>query len=375
MHKQKSTSILSISLITWLALAFILFMPVYVQPALSEQSPSDNYLTENYLPAENEDVDQNEITDNTDDNTDIPVADPMPNTIALVLDGKPVTTQHPLFINSDNRAMIAAEDAATIFNFVLDRADNNQIWLTSNQINISLRAHDISALKNDEIIKLPNVPIIINHTLFIPLRFIGEIAGYTLNYNTEEKTVYLTSSSFSSSQEFAIPENIPLWGTFKEVPGWHLLYPGYKIIGGYYTTLLNSSPNRTHNIKLACSKINGYTLYPGQIFSFNQTVGERTAKKGFKEAPVFAGKKVVPGIGGGICQVASTLYNTVLACNLKVVERHPHSMKVAYVPERRDATVSFGIQDFKFRNTLNRPLKIWAQVVDKYVITVITESE
>lgn len=371
MKKRTYLYSLSIILITCLISGTILFYPAPFWAMEGDQIANDNYITENLSPEENNKTGETEIVNNTDTSAE----DIFQYKINTFLDGKPVTTRYPLFINQESRIMISADDAACIFNLVLDKTDNNQIWLTNANTSISLRAYDIYAIKNDEIIELYAAPVIINDIFFIPLRFIAEIGGYSLNYNIEKKTLYLMSANFSSSQEANIPKNLPLWGTFKEVPDLYQLYPEHKIIGGYYTTLLNNSANRTNNVKLACQKINGKVLYPNQTFSFNQTVGKRTKEAGFLEAPVFAGKKVVPGIGGGVCQVSSTLYNAVLACNLKVVERHPHSMKVAYVPDKRDATVSFGIQDFKFRNTLNRPIQILVQVIDKYVITAIAEYE
>lgn len=117
--------------------------------------------------------------------------------------------------------------------------------------------------------------------------------------------------------------------------------------------------DRGINIQIAASSINNFLLAPGQIFSFHQAVWPITEEKGYSMAPIIVGGSVVPGRGGGICQVSSTLYNAVLKANLEVVERYPHSMPVYYVPPGRDATVSDYL-DFKFRNNTDSYLIIKA---------------
>ena len=98
------------------------------------------------------------------------------------------------------------------------------------------------------------------------------------------------------------------------------------------------------------------SLGVGDIFSFNTTVGERTEARGYQKAKEIVNKKMVAGIGGGICQTSSTLYNAVDQLDVKYVEHHNHSLNVGYVPKGRDATVSWGGPDFRFENSLNVPL-------------------
>ena len=117
---------------------------------------------------------------------------------------------------------------------------------------------------------------------------------------------------------------------------------------------------RSHNVKLASSNINGTILLPGQEFSYNDVVGPRTVARGFKEANVYVGDEVEVGIGGGICQVSSTLFNSVVMSGLTIVTRTSHSLPVSYVPAGRDATVSYGSIDFKFSNPYDMPIKIVA---------------
>ncbi len=124
----------------------------------------------------------------------------------------------------------------------------------------------------------------------------------------------------------------------------------------------SSSYNRRHNIELATSHINGKILAPGETFSYNDTVGPRTPRLGFLDAPTYQDGQVVPGPGGGICQVSTTLYNAVLrAPGITVVERSHHSMPVHYVPAGCDATVSYGSIDFKFRNDTKGPVLVAAK--------------
>lgn len=124
-----------------------------------------------------------------------------------------------------------------------------------------------------------------------------------------------------------------------------------------FYTIYGSGGGRNTNIELAAAAINNYLLFPGELFSFNKAVGPRTVERGYELAPIIVGGSVVPGLGGGICQVSSTLYNAVLEAGLEVVERYPHSLPVGYVPPGRDATVSDYL-DFKFRNNQDRVLLI-----------------
>ena len=128
----------------------------------------------------------------------------------------------------------------------------------------------------------------------------------------------------------------------------------------YSTTYDSSNYNRTTNLRLSTTKINGVVLMPGEEFSYNKTLGKRTAAAGYKPAAAYVGGKVVNEYGGGICQTSSTLYNTVLLANLEVTSRTNHCYVSSYVPVSRDATVSWGTLDFKFKNNRKYPIKIRA---------------
>ena len=147
-----------------------------------------------------------------------------------------------------------------------------------------------------------------------------------------------------------LPANIKISDLGKEA------FP--DLLATYSTTYSTRNVNRSTNIRLASQKINGTVIMPGETFSYNTTVGKRTAAAGFKSAAVYSGGKVTEGIGGGICQVSSTLYNSVLLSNLEIVERYNHGFNPGYVPAGRDATVSWGGPDFKFKNNRDYPIKI-----------------
>ncbi len=121
-----------------------------------------------------------------------------------------------------------------------------------------------------------------------------------------------------------------------------------------------SNKNRSTNIELATKKINGTVIMPGENFSFNTVVGKRTIEAGYKEGTAYVGGKVVPDVGGGVCQVSSTLYNAALLANLEIVERSNHMFLTGYVAASRDATVYYGSLDFIFKNTRSYPIKIIA---------------
>lgn len=149
-----------------------------------------------------------------------------------------------------------------------------------------------------------------------------------------------------------------------------------SILGSFTTYFDGSNTSRAHNIHLASQKIH-QTLIPAEgIFSFNQVVGERTAEAGYDDAPVFMGGRLVPGIGGGICQVSSTLFNTALLSGMDIVERDTHFAPVSYIPVGLDATVAWGYIDFQFKNPYSHPIYVIAEEGAGYVtITILGAKE
>ena len=131
-------------------------------------------------------------------------------------------------------------------------------------------------------------------------------------------------------------------------------------LGTFTTRYDERDTDRTTNLKLACQKLNNQVVLAGATFSYNSTLGERTIAAGYKNAKIYSNGQVVDGLGGGICQISSTLYNAVVDANLGIVERRNHQFVTSYVPAGKDATVVYGMTDFKFKNTRKYPIKIVA---------------
>lgn len=167
-----------------------------------------------------------------------------------------------------------------------------------------------------------------------------------------EATLDYMPTQWSSSEQLNIP--IVVERAYPSISEEDL-----KVMGelSSFSTWYNSGEiDRTHNLVMAASAINGQVIKPGEVFSFNKTVGARSFETGYRDAMVIVSGKFEPGVGGGICQVSSTLYNSVLMADLEIVERHNHALSVAYVPVGRDATVAWGIQDFRFKNNTDHPI-------------------
>ncbi len=131
-------------------------------------------------------------------------------------------------------------------------------------------------------------------------------------------------------------------------------------LGSYSSSFATSTEARATNVRLSASRINEYVLMPGDVFSYDKTIGRRTAANGFRNAGVYVGNKVEDGIGGGICQTSSTLYSAALYANLEIVSRTSHSLPVSYVPAGQDATIAEGAIDLKLKNNTEYPVKIVA---------------
>jgi len=147
------------------------------------------------------------------------------------------------------------------------------------------------------------------------------------------------------------------------------------VLGTYTTYFPAWRRARTHNIIMAVNRIDGTVVMPGEVFSYNKIVGPRDKALGFRDAPIFRNGMLVPGTGGGVCQVSSTLYNAALLANMKIVQRSHHSSQVPYVSKGRDATVAYGLLDLKFRNTASSPIYIAAAVRGSRLTTAIYGSK
>jgi vancomycin resistance protein YoaR len=143
-----------------------------------------------------------------------------------------------------------------------------------------------------------------------------------------------------------------------------------------FSTVFNpKDSNRTQNLKLSCDKINGLILMPNEVFSMNETLGPRTVENGYKEAKIIIKSEYVNGVGGGVCQITTTLYDAVLLSRLKIVERSHHSLPSIYVGPGQDATIAENYLDFKFKNDRDYPIFISASLVRNKVTVKILGKE
>ena len=205
-------------------------------------------------------------------------------------------------------------------------------------------------------------------------------SGYEVRYSTDKKmkkgvkTVKIAKSSATSTTIKKIKKGSTYYAQVRA----YLSFPN-KVYNGSYSKVTSSNysnlyasysskyvnnKDRTTNLRIASKAIDGTVIQPGQTFSFNKVVGKRTKSRGYKEAYVFSGSGTVMGVGGGICQVASTMFNTALLANVSIVERHQHSQRVTYVPLGRDAAIMWGSQNFRWKNNTGMPIKIKMSVND-----------
>ena len=146
---------------------------------------------------------------------------------------------------------------------------------------------------------------------------------------------------------------------------------GLSVISSYKTDMSTSSSNRYKNVKRALSNFHAMAVYDGDIISFNEVVGERTAERGYMQAPEYSGTSVITGYGGGSCQASTTLYCAAIMAGMDIIERHPHNMTVAYAEPSLDATVSWGSKDFIFQNNTGSTIYIYTKVTRKNAWVVI----
>ena len=157
---------------------------------------------------------------------------------------------------------------------------------------------------------------------------------------------------------------IPIQYVPPEIMGQDAYFPD---VLGFYETRHTNDKNRNTNLQLQCDALNGLVLQPGEVFSMNGVLGERTEERGYKPAPAYSGNRLVKSPGGGVCQGTTTLYNCVLLADLEVVFRACHGVKVGYVPLGLDAAVNFLTTDFQFRNNFHFPIQIRAWMENEYI--------
>ena len=180
--------------------------------------------------------------------------------------------------------------------------------------------------------------------------------GMDFNISIEEAKSIVASNE---QDEYTIPIKILYPNVTTNMIGTEA-FP--DLLSSFSTKYAASNQNRTTNLRLAANKINGTVVMPGETFSYNKVVGARTIAAGYKEAPIYVQGAVVDGLGGGICQITSTLYNAVVYANLEVTQRTNHQFVPSYVTASRDATVVYGSIDFQFINNRNYPIKLVCSV-------------
>ena len=197
--------------------------------------------------------------------------------------------------------------------------------------------------------------------LLVLTMIICTVTGCTAGGDKEEETSETTTETTTKPTTTEDLET-----TFKESDTMKV-YPGlskdsegdYPYELATYTSYYRSSDEtRTANLKAAVSKLNNIKIPDDAVFSFNQTVGKRTITAGYETAKVINGGEFVDGLGGGVCQVSSTLFECVLRANVEIVYRTNHSLEIGYVPLGGDATVQWNSKDFKFKNTLGCDVRI-----------------
>ena len=187
---------------------------------------------------------------------------------------------------------------------------------------------------------------------------IPEKVGLKVNRHAFTERFY----SYFFEQRYATIE-IPIHPVYPKIDSELLSDIRNVRIGRYITSFNARNKNRSTNIELAVQAINNHVVFPGETFSFNRVVGKRTVEKGYEKAKVIVKGEYAEDIGGGICQVSSTLFNAVDSAGLKIVQRFSHSRHVSYIPPGRDATVSWYGPDFEFRNIYNQPIIIQARTM------------
>ena len=196
-----------------------------------------------------------------------------------------------------------------------------------------------------------------------PFKVYPEIKG--VDFDLEKAKKFL--EEYNNNSEF----NIQLKYTEPKVKLKNLkinVFPNQ--LSTFSTRFDENNKERSTNLNIAASKIDGTILSPGEEFSYNKVVGERSISAGYKEAKIYQGGKVIDGLGGGICQISSTLYNAVVCANLDVTERYNHQFITSYVQPGRDATVAYGSKDFKFKNNRTYPIRI-----DVYITSGIAKVD
>lgn len=265
-------------------------------------------------------------------------------------DFDPEVSCQMLFLNMGNPGRHIDVDA--LYNQVLDAYSFNKFTVDAKDCApVEMPAPlDLEAIYK-ELYREPVSATIDNETLEI----VPEVYGYGFDIQNAQELVddAAYNTTVTVPMEYVEPEMISsrFFG---------------DVLGAYETKHTNNA-NRNNNLQLACASLDGMILRPGEEFSYNEALGQRTVEAGYKGAPAYNGGKTVNELGGGICQVSSTLYYCTLLSDLEITVRQNHSYVSNYIPKGMDATVSWGGPEFKFRNNTDYPIRIDAKVEGGYV--------
>lgn len=205
-----------------------------------------------------------------------------------------------------------------------------------------------------------------NATISISGGNISVIDGEDGRAIEEDKMVSLVKEAINANPEGNSVVEVPVEVTKPKITK-EMLSKIDGVIGSFTTSYTSSDASRSANVEIAAKTVNGTILMPGDTFSYNNTLGERTTAKGYRDGAAYVGNKVVMVTGGGICQVSTTLYRAVLRAGIMPTERHNHSMTTTYSGPSEDATVSWGSLDYQFKNTYDFPIYIQGYTSNKHV--------
>ena len=202
--------------------------------------------------------------------------------------------------------------------------------------------------------------------IFIDPPYCKEMIPEAMKIIEENKMVSLLKEAINANPKDNSVVEVPVEVTKPKITK-EMLSKIDGIIGSFTTSYTSSDANRSANVEIAAKTVNGTILMPGDTFSYNNTLGERTTAKGYKDGAAYVGNKVVMVTGGGICQVSTTLYRAVLRAGIMPTERHNHSMTTTYSGPSEDATVSWGSLDYQFKNPYDFPIYIQGYTSNKHV--------
>ncbi len=290
-------------------------------------------------------IDKDQLSKNLED-----ISTQLPDT---VIQSSYYIEDSDLIITSGKEGNVVDIDATTelIKNSIYDFSDNNivEIAVKTQQPD----SIDIEKIHN-EIYKEP----VDAYYTKEPFSVFPSENGVDFNISIEDAKSIITSEQ---KDEYIIPLKILSPKVTTNMIGTEA-FP--DLLSSYSTKYAASNRNRTTNLILASNKINGTVIMPGETFSYNKVVGARTIAAGYKEAPIYVSGEVVDGLGGGICQITTTLYNAVVYANLEIVQRTNHQFVPSYAPASRDATVVYGSIDFQFKNNRDYPIKLVCSVAN-----------